>query len=439
MAEATIKKVEDQLSCPVCLDTYTDPKQLQCHHIYCQKCLGRLVVQDQQGQPILTCPNCRQVTPVPANGVAGLPAAFVINNLLELRDTLKEQKKGALCCADHQERELELYCESCEQLICLQCVITKHSGHKYSLEKDVLEKCKEEIKASLAPAKEDSSQQPIQSPAVKKLRIPMLTIDEVMGPWGVAISRQGEVVVTEGQCVSVFGRSGERLRYIGTRGSGHGQFECPSGIAVDAGGNILVADYLNDHIQKFSADGQFLAAVGTGGSSPLQFSGPTGVAVNKINNKVYVVEKLNCRVQVLNSDLTFSSTFGTKGTDEGQFEWPLSVTCDCSGTVYISDTDNHRIQVFTADGKFLRMFGVQGEGRGELKYPHGIAVDNDNMVYVTDNHRVSVFTSEGHFLTLFGRRGKGKGEFDCPPRGVAVDDGVVYVCDAGYNNRVQIF
>ena len=414
MAEATLKKVEDQLNCPVCLDTYTDPKQLQCHHIYCQKCLGRLVVQDQQGQPILTCPNCRQVTPVPVNGVAGLPAAFHVKNIL---DILKEQK-DALYCADHQERELELYCESSEQFICFYCTIAKHNGHKYNLVKGVLEKFKERIQA-------------------RKLGTPTLTIDGVKRPMGVAISR-GEVVVTDwdGHCVSVFRPSGERVRSFGTCGSGQGQLDYPSGIAVDSDGNILVADCCNHRIQKFSADGQFLAAVGTRGSSPLQFTFPTGVAVNKINNKVYVVEELNYRVQVLNSDLTFSSTFGTGGTGEGQFKRPQSVACDCSGTVYISDRDNHRIQVFTADGKFLRMFGVWGEGRRELNHPHGVAIDNDNMVYVTEwNHRVSVFTSEGHFMTSFGRKGRGKGEFRFPAD-VAVEDGVVYVCDTD-NNRVQ--
>ena len=124
------------------------------------------------------------------------------------------------------------------------------------------------------------------------------------------------MVVTEyfGHCVSVFRPNGERLRYFGTHGSGQGQFEYPTGVAVDADGNILVADCYNHRIQKFSADGQFLAAVGTCGISPLQFISPVGVAVNKINNKVYVVEWVNYRVQVLNSDLTFSSTFGTEGT-----------------------------------------------------------------------------------------------------------------------------
>ena len=173
MAEAALKKLEDQLNCPVCLDTYTNPKQLQCHHIYCQQCLGRMVVLNQQGQLVLICPNCRQVTPVPDNGVAGLPAAFHISNLLELQDTLKERKKakeGVLYCSDHQERELELYCESCEQLICFQCTITQHNGHKYNLVKDIFETHKQEIKTSLAPAKEQLSAVRKASQQVKALR-----------------------------------------------------------------------------------------------------------------------------------------------------------------------------------------------------------------------------------------------------------------------------
>ena len=171
MAEAAaLKKLEDQLDCPVCLDTLTDPKQLQCNHIYCRQCLGRLVVRNQQGQFILTCPNCRQVTPVPANGVAGLQPAFQTNHLLDILKEHKKAKEGTLYCADHQERELELYCESCEQLICFQCIITEHNGHKYNPVKDGLEKCKEEIKASLTPAKEQLSAVGKASKQVKSRR-----------------------------------------------------------------------------------------------------------------------------------------------------------------------------------------------------------------------------------------------------------------------------
>ena len=283
----------------------------------------------------------------------------------------------------------------------------------------------------------------VKSP-VEKLGIPILTLGGVRKPMGVAINKRGEVVVTEHEvgvhCVSVFSPSGEKLQSFGTHGSCQGQFDGPYGVAVDGEGNILVADYCNYRIQKFTAEGQFLAAVGTYGSGPQQFSLTTGIAFNTSNNKVYVADNGNHRVQVLNSDLTFSRTFGKQGSGKGQFSYPWGIACDSTGKVYVADTDNHRIQVFTAEGKFLRMFGRLGQGRGELVRPWCVAVDTSGMVYVSDggNHCVSVFTTDGQLVTSFGREGEGPGEFCCPC-GLAVDNsGVVYVSDLR-NNRVQVF
>ena len=83
MAEKVVQKLEDQLNCSICLDTYTNPKLLQCFHVYCKECLVRLVARDQQGQLSLTCPGCRQATPIPDTGVSGLQSAFHINHLLK--------------------------------------------------------------------------------------------------------------------------------------------------------------------------------------------------------------------------------------------------------------------------------------------------------------------------------------------------------------------
>ena len=281
----------------------------------------------------------------------------------------------------------------------------------------------------------------VKSP-VEELSNPILTIDRLEGPWGVAVNQQGEVVVTEryGHCVSVFSQRGKKLQSFGTQGYGHGQFYFPRGVTVDSEGNILVADTDNQRIQKFTTTGEFLTAVGTKGSGPLQFNDPSDVTFNATNNKVYVVDHSNHRVQVLNSDLTFSSTFGKEGSGKGQFNSPWSIACDSTGKVHVTDGDNHRIQVFTAGGKFLRMFGRYGEGRGELNCPAGITVDTNDIVYISEfnNGCVSVFTCEGQFVTSFGRKGKGPGEFNRPV-GLAVDNcGVVYVCDR-YNNRIQCF
>ena len=278
----------------------------------------------------------------------------------------------------------------------------------------------------------------VTRPDLKKLAVPLRTIDRVKQPFGVLINQRGEVLVTEwgGDCVSFFSSGGQRLRSFGTRGDGQGQFSNPAGITVTSDGSFLVVDSSNHRIQKFSAGGQFLTAVGTKGSNPLQFSSPRGIAVNKSNNKVYVVDTKNNRVQILNSDLTFSSTFGQTGSSKGQFIGPFGITCNRSGNVYVADRENHHIQVFTAEGKFLRIFG---EGSVELKGPTDIAMDSNDMVYVVDDsHRVYVFTPGEQLVTSFGRQGRGKGEFNLP-LGMAVDSsGVVYVCDY-CNNHVQLF
>ena len=90
MVEETLKKIEEQLNCSICLGTYTDPKLLQCFHVYCQQCLVPLITSDQRGKPGVSCPNCRQVTPIPDRGVAGLQSAFHISFLLEIKQSLQK-------------------------------------------------------------------------------------------------------------------------------------------------------------------------------------------------------------------------------------------------------------------------------------------------------------------------------------------------------------
>ena len=131
----------------------------------------KLVVRDEQGQLSLDCPTCRQATPIPANGVAGLQSAFHINHLLEIRDSVKEAKTPAISqevvksdkthpipkvtpnCFEHADKERELYCETCEDLICLKCAIKggKHQDHNYQPLNDAFEKYKSEMTSSLEP------------------------------------------------------------------------------------------------------------------------------------------------------------------------------------------------------------------------------------------------------------------------------------------------
>ena len=173
MAENVVERarVEEQLNCSICLDTYTDPKILQCFHVFCRQCLVPLGVRDQQGQLSLTCPTCRQATPIPARGVAGLQSAFHINNLLEILEDSANKLENAPAtpekatptdlnpvnkashCFVHEDKELELYCETCGELICLKCVTKsgKHHSHDYEELNVAFGKYKKEITSSLEP------------------------------------------------------------------------------------------------------------------------------------------------------------------------------------------------------------------------------------------------------------------------------------------------
>lgn len=143
MAEEILQKVEDELNCRICLDRYKDPKLLLCFHVYCKACLGRLAYQE------ICCPECRQITPLPAdNGVAGLKAAFYINRLLGIiQEDLKKEKR---CCSEHGDEELKLYCETCGILICLRCITKggEHHSHDHEILDEALKKYREEISSS---------------------------------------------------------------------------------------------------------------------------------------------------------------------------------------------------------------------------------------------------------------------------------------------------
>ena len=102
-----------------------------------------LVDRDQQGRLGLTCPTCRQVTPIPDRGVAGLQSAFFVNHLLNIQQSSRiiestapsavDAPKTANHCLIHEGRELELYCEECGEIICNKCALRggKHHDHDY--------------------------------------------------------------------------------------------------------------------------------------------------------------------------------------------------------------------------------------------------------------------------------------------------------------------
>ena len=189
-AEKALQKIQDQVTCGICLEPYTRPKLLKCFHVFCEKCL---VHEGPQGQS-LTCPHCREDTALPASGVPGLQGAFYIHYLFDIQDTLQKVSssnqpmcnkckkreaarfcrtcgfvcqrceeihqewddlstheiidldtltgdvttlvpplKKTLFCSKHLAKEADLYCDQCDELICRDCIVRVHRDHQYDL------------------------------------------------------------------------------------------------------------------------------------------------------------------------------------------------------------------------------------------------------------------------------------------------------------------
>uniref|UniRef100_A0A1X7THQ6 SMP-30/Gluconolactonase/LRE-like region domain-containing protein n=1 Tax=Amphimedon queenslandica TaxID=400682 RepID=A0A1X7THQ6_AMPQE len=267
---------------------------------------------------------------------------------------------------------------------------------------------------------------------------PVHAITELNRPWGVAVSDDNHVIITEffGHCVTILDRDGKKVKSLGGKGgSGNVKFSSPRGVAITPDKFVLVSD---DHkIQKISMNGYRKLSVGKEGSGRLQFSYPSGIAISPLTGQVYIADSNNHRIQVLNPNLTFSHSFGIGGSANGQFQLPSDIAIDSEGLVYVADINNYRIQKFSPDGKFVGQFGTEGFGPGKLNYPLSITIDTaaTGLVYVSEegNDRISVFTSDGMFVRKFGSYGSNIDQFNAPHRLAFDKDGFFYVCD--YKNK----
>ncbi|MGB4775373.1 MAG: NHL repeat-containing protein [Daejeonella sp.] len=295
--------------------------------------------------------------------------------------------------------------------------------------------------------------------------------------------------ITKNGVVSTLAGGGNEL--VATCTGEQAQFKTPSGVAVDQYRNVYVADANNFRIRKITqpASGPVMVSTlaGTGISdftdntsgALAQFKTPFGVAVDAMGN-VYVADYNSNRIRkitqpadgsVMVSTLAGSDTPGSKdklqaGDPEAQFDSPRGVAVDIQGNVYVADSNNHRIRKISPAGIVTTLAGSVDPGTGEggftdgtgsaakFNKPAGLTVDAQGNVYVGDlfNHRIRKITPAGEVSTLAGSGylpkpdnpfmgafldgEAAKAQFYAP-RGVAIDaQGKVYVADSG-NHKIR--
>ena len=171
---------------------------------------------------------------------------------------------------------------------------------------------------------------------------------------------------------------GEYLGGFGEAGDGDGQLNMPWGIAIDDEGNVFVADWRNDRVQKFSRNGEFILKIGESGSG------------------------------------------------KGEFDRPSSVAVDAHGDIYVCDWGNDRVQLFSPEGRFVEQFigdaNMSRSGREyilanqrtlrlremadledarRLRAPTMIKVDDLFRLFIADfaSHRIQVYKKEAYVLS----------------------------------------
>jgi DNA-binding beta-propeller fold protein YncE len=285
--------------------------------------------------------------------------------------------------------------------------------------------------------------------------------------------------------VDVFNEKGEYVTKFGSLGSGSEQMKDPTGVAVDPRGDVWVADDENNRVDKWKTSSPwpptFSSSFGSSGTGNGQFNEPTGIAVNPINGNVVVSDEKNNRVQVFNEKGEFVRTFGSEGTGNGQFKEPRGVAVDSKGNVWVTDTGNNRVEEFNEKGEYVSQFGTKGTGNGQFTEPKGLALDSKGDIWVADsgNKRIEEFNEKseyvrqfstgtnpigvtvdakgnvwnddeaetgaieehnekGEFVQKFASRGSGNGQVSQPKRLAFDTNGHLWVAD-GSNDRIEVF
>ncbi|XP_030845833.1 E3 ubiquitin-protein ligase TRIM38-like [Strongylocentrotus purpuratus] len=121
MADALKNVIVQSLECPVCLNTFTNPKTLSCSHTYCKACLDNLLECHGNDQ-MLRCPVCRAETQVPSQNVSKLPENLALKSLIE---DVKNQHQFCTNCKSEDKPQAVVYCQDCGMYLCITC----HNTH----------------------------------------------------------------------------------------------------------------------------------------------------------------------------------------------------------------------------------------------------------------------------------------------------------------------
>ena len=249
------------------------------------------------------------------------------------------------------------------------------------------------------------------------------TSAELNSPFGIKVDSAGNVYISDlanfvvrevkGTTISTIAGNNATAGYAGDGGAATAAaLNHPTGLALDAAGNLYIADQLNHRVRKVDTSGNITTVAGNGvagysGDGGLgtkaQLNAPFGIALDKAGN-LYIADSANNRIRILYAN-GIISTYAGNGTggytgDNGsalaaEIYRPFDVAVDSTGNVFIADYNNNCIREVTVNGSINTIAGGIGSGysgdggpalSATLSFPTGVAVDASGNLYVADSN-----------------------------------------------------
>ena len=490
-----LDNLHDEVSCSVCMCTFTDPKQLPCLHSFCLHCLNG--IQRTSGvHGKITCPECRRQFQISGSGnPSELPTNFRMNSLLDVlaikecstvnvkcRNCEKRSAKTLYCfqccsfwCEEcivghniirenkdhrtlalkdfqdqdikavlerpafcqkkhHENKELELFCKDCKVAVCSTCAMTLHEGHGKMPLQEATDERKTQINSMIRSLKDKvlEKQKEVEQFNQKSIAF-QSKVAEVKSQVQSCVDQIIAIIEARKQDVfdAVDNQAAKSLESLSQK-----KDEVEKQLKI-----IESAIKQTETLLKRSFSTEILGFSETFDTilqeqSTQENRDTECIPRFSFTKSEKLINLLNMSEGIGNVGFVFNEPkaqqLGAKGKESSK-----AIAGNKGANVHDSPLE---AQVQTRRFRSVLSFGQKGESVGMLKGPWGMAVNDHDEIAVADtwNHRASVFSNDGTHLRSFGRKGNNNGEFQFPT-GIAFDShGNIVVADCN-NHRVQVF